>query len=310
MNLKKRDLTRFEMSIPSNKKNLLKLLLKLAFAGGALYFVLSKISFREILQVLSTANWYWLILALLLFVMSKVLSSFRLNQFFKVHQLQIAEMKNLQLYWLGMFYNLFLPGGIGGDAYKIFLLNKEFKTSSKSLFSAVLVDRLSGMSLLVFLAVVLLSFIESPYPFLKYSAVAAPLVLVGFYVFLIIFFKKYLPIFPSISLYSLFVQLLQLICVFFILKAFQIQENEISYLVLFLISSIVSVIPVSIGGIGIRELCFLYGSQILGLHEATAITVSFCFYLITMIGSFPGIIFIFKPIFTEEISEQYESERN
>jgi len=32
-----------------------------------------------------------------------------------------------------MFYNLFLPGGIGGDGYKIYLLNKLSNKSIKSL---------------------------------------------------------------------------------------------------------------------------------------------------------------------------------
>ncbi len=292
------------MSTPSNKKNGIKLLLKLIVAGAALYFVFNKISLKEILEVFSTANWFWLVIALILFIGSKIISSFRLNCFFRIHELALTELQNLKLYWLGMFYNLFLPGGIGGDAYKIYLLNKTFQTNSKALFSAVLVDRLSGMSLLLFLAAILMGFVPSSYPLLNYSLYLAPLVIVGFYFFLKLFFKQYLAIFLKVSGYSLFVQLAQLVSVYFILCAFHITENELAYLVLFLISSVVAVIPISVGGIGIRELCFLYGSELFGLDETLAISISFSFYLITMIGSFPGIVYVFKSIFPESEKDQ------
>ena len=59
------------------------------------------------------------------------------------------------------------------------------------------------------------------------------------------------------SLMSFLVQISQLISVFFILKALGVDELLFRYLFIFLISSIVAMLPISIGGMGLRELTFL-----------------------------------------------------
>ena len=104
-------------------KNYLKLLFKVALTATALYIVGRKINLPETKQILFRANAVWLFAALLLFNASKVLSAVRLNRFFSSIGLQLSQTYNLRLYYVGMFYNLFLPGGIGGDGYKVYLLN-------------------------------------------------------------------------------------------------------------------------------------------------------------------------------------------
>ncbi len=39
-----------------------------------------------------------------------------------------------------MFYNLFLPGGIGGDAYKGYVLKKKYEVKTKSVVSILVLD--------------------------------------------------------------------------------------------------------------------------------------------------------------------------
>src|SRR5690606_19345065 len=93
----------------------------------------------------SESNPAFLFLALITFVLSQIISASRLNTFFKGIGLKISEVYNFKVYLLGMFYNLFLPGGIGGDGYKIFLLRKKFKVRGRILFQAIFFDRLSGL---------------------------------------------------------------------------------------------------------------------------------------------------------------------
>jgi len=50
-----------------------------------------------------------------------------------------------------MFPNFFLPGGITGDRFKVYLLNKVFKTSVKKLLQIVLFDHLGGLVSVIFL---------------------------------------------------------------------------------------------------------------------------------------------------------------
>jgi glycosyltransferase 2 family protein len=47
--------------------------------------------------------------------------------FLKCTWVNIPEKHIIQLYLLGIYYNLFLPGGIGGDGYKIYLLKQKIK---------------------------------------------------------------------------------------------------------------------------------------------------------------------------------------
>jgi len=54
-------------------------------------------------------------------------------------------------YYIGMFYNLFLPGSVGGDAYKVFLLHEQGVGRTKPLILATLLDRLSGLAMLALL---------------------------------------------------------------------------------------------------------------------------------------------------------------
>ncbi len=277
-------------------KKWLGLLLKLLVAFVALYLVFQKISWSEIKEVLLGANYWLLLLGFLFFLFSKLVSAIRLNLFFRYHGLLLSEWINIQLYWLGMFYNLFLPGGISGDGYKVYWLKQHFNAPVKKLLSAVFVDRLSGMALLVFLAAVLLAFIEGPWKWLPWLALSAPMALAGLWVFLHWFFPMYKTLFRPIAAFSFVVQKAQLICVVFILLAFDISDGFVAYLLLFLVSSVAAVIPVSIGGIGIRELCFLYGAQLFDISEPAAVSVSFTFYVMTMLGSFAGIVWVFKGI--------------
>lgn len=278
------------------QKKWIGLVLKIVIASAALYLVFQKISWKEIYEILIRANYPLLALGFVFFLFSKLVSALRLNIFFRHHAVYLKEWINLQLYWLGMFYNLFLPGGISGDGYKVYWLKQKFNAPVKKLLSAVFVDRLSGMALLAFLAAILLALVDSPWPWLKWLAFLAPGVLLVFWIFLHLLFPVYKAIFVPISAYSLVVQKAQVICVIFILLAFNISEGFMAYLLLFLISSVAAVIPISIGGIGIRELCFLYGAQFFNISEPAAVSVSFTFYLMTMLGSFPGMIWLFRTI--------------
>jgi uncharacterized protein (TIRG00374 family) len=131
--------------MPQQFKNIFKLFIKLAVTAVCLWYVSKKIDWELTWRLLQQSNKWWLLAATVLFILSKVVSSFRLNIYFKAIDVRLSETGNLKLYWLGMFYNLFLPGGIGGDAYKVILLNRQRKGSVKLLSAAVLLDRVSGL---------------------------------------------------------------------------------------------------------------------------------------------------------------------
>ncbi len=274
-----------------SKKGILKLFLKVALTTLAAYVVIRKIDLDETKRILLTAHLFWLFLALILFNISKWISAIRLNLYFKMIGLDLTFKYNLILYYVGMFYNLFLPGGIGGDGYKVYLLNKKYKTSVRSLIGATLLDRINGMVALVFLALLLLLFIDFSYAGISWSYYLIGLLILTypvFYFFIRIFFRKFSGSFFKTNLASFGVQISQLICALFILWSLDIRSLYIEYQVLFLLSSIVAVLPFTIGGIGARELVFVFGANYLMIDKNTAVAFSLLFFILTAVSSFSG----------------------
>lgn len=275
-------------------KNYLKLLMKPCLTALAVYIVIRRIDLNETKRIFLQANLVWLIVALIFFNLSKLLSAFRLNSYFRTIGLHLDNLYNLKLYYLGMFYNLFLPGGIGGDGYKVYLLNRQYKTSLKDLISASLLDRISGLVALVFLAFLLgcflnLSALDSWVIWVLIGG--AVLSYPGYYISYRLIFRKFLAVFHQTNLLSIGVQGLQLICAWFILLAIGVNELYLEYQVVFLLSSVVAVLPFTIGGVGARELVFVFSAMYLSIDTSTAVAFSVLFFLITAISSFTGIFF-------------------
>ncbi|WP_300366319.1 lysylphosphatidylglycerol synthase transmembrane domain-containing protein [Hydrogenimonas sp.] len=276
-------------------KKKIKLLLKILLTTAALWFVLHKIDLDRLQTALQSANPLWLFGAFVTFNLSKIASALRLNLYFKTIGLKLETSYNLILYYVGMFYNLFLPGGIGGDGYKIYLLNRHFKQGVAILFQAVLLDRLSGLAALLFYAVLL--YAGSEYAMMHPSGTPLAL-LVAFLVFPIAyiatkrFFAPFLEVFKPTMAWGLGVQFLQLVSAWMIVESLGIDRMVLEYLTLFLISSVVAVLPLTIGGVGVRELTFLYGLEWIGQEPALGVTFSFLFFMITALSSFLGLFLL------------------
>ena len=279
------------------KKQLL-LLLKTGISAVLLYLIFLKIPFSEVSQTLLKAQWGILVLALLFFTISKALAAYRLQYFWRAIGVHFSHSYNLKLYLLGMFYNLFLPGGIGGDAYKGYVVKKAYKTPTKKIFGVLLVDRLSGLLLLCVFSALLAAMgvheILSPFKYL--FVVAIPLGILVYYLGVKKIYSYTLAVFWKAFALSAGVQMAQLIAAAFILLALGQDQEFGVYLLVFLVSSIVAVIPLTIGGIGSRELTFLYGAQWLALDYKTAIAMSLLFFFITAVVSITGIVYHFRAL--------------
>lgn len=281
----------------------LKTAFKIILSAAALFFVFTKIEVEEVLAIYRKSNLLYLIAAIILFSFSKLIAAIRLNRFFRAIGVKIREIYNLKLYSLGMFYNLFLPGGIGGDGYKIYLLNRKHDVKAGKIFWAVFHDRLSGVLALFCLAVILSLFIEInlDFNYKHWVWVMIPLALIILFLIIRKFFNYFSSIYLKTTGYSFAVQLVQTICAFFIFMAIGGNENKAGYLFIFLISSIVAMLPITIGGVGSREITFLYGSKLLGLDENLSIAMSLMFYIITAFVSFWGLYFSIRGDWEEKM---------
>ena len=282
----------------SNWKQWGKATLKITFSLAAVYLVYTRLEGEDLTGKFSGLRWGYLLPALLLFVASQLVSSFRLLYYFRSTGLEMPAVLNHKLYGLGMFYNLFLPGGIGGDGYKVFWINKKFGTKTKSLVTALLLDRFSGLIALIILITALGAGALEPW-LGSWWWLAFPATGLGVIVYYFLsgkLFPGYQSVFLPAHGLALGVQLLQLGAASCLLLAVSGESTSLwDYGLLFLLSSIAAVFPLSIGGLGAREMAFVYGAEWLGLEAATGFTISLLFYLLTALVSLSGVWFLFRP---------------
>lgn len=274
----------------------LKTALKIILTGGALVLVFQKIDTAQLFELSKNLSWPWLLPAIVLFVGSKIATAIRLNHYFSNIPLLLTAWENWRLYLIGMFYNLFLPGGIGGDGYKVYLLNKEFKTPVKELLQASLLDRLGGLIAILGLLFGILLWIELSLPFgepriIKMLLLVGLLgVIPGFWLIQKWFFPNFLPSFWQGIFWSLLGQLAQMAVVICLLLALGVEDKFMAYQGVFLLSSLVAVLPLTIGGVGARELVVVYAHGYAGIEESAAVAFSLLFFLITagtsLVGAF------------------------
>ena len=278
----------------------LKLSLKIIITALCIWYVSTKIDFGQAGSALAKAKWIFLIPAIAAFVLSKYFSAIRLNIYFRNIGLALTSASNLRLYWLGMFYNLFLPGSISGDAYKVILLTKRYGVPYKKTTSAALLDRLSGLTGLGLLLGIYGFFVFDDITISLLIAAGAVLGIIALYLVNRYWLKDFLPsFFPTLG-WGLLVQLAQVVCIYCIMSSLHIPLASHEYVFLFLLSSIVSVLPLTIGGLGIREVVFLEGSKYFGLENEQAVVISILFYLITVLVSAVGGYFVFKKPINDE----------
>jgi uncharacterized membrane protein YbhN (UPF0104 family) len=283
--------------LSEHTKKLLKLAIQTAVSVALIAFVLHKIDLSQVKQLLVRPEGLpWIFIALLLFNASKIASAFRLNVYQRHISVHLTEKQNLKLYYAGMFLNMFLPGGIGGDGYKILVLHRRDGTPVKKLLGITLADRVSGLLILLLLLCVLIPFLVLPWP-VPHIDLLALAGAVGICIAFVLMHRWLLNMVGAKMLsvfgYGVAVQSLQVICVAFLLLYLQVPlENYPAYLAVFLVSSVAAVLPLSFGGLGAREVTFFYCMNLLHLDSTHGVVASSGFFLITLVSSLTGIAFL------------------
>ena len=273
--------------------NIIKILLKLGFTLLLIYLVFQKIDMQQVKSVFLKSKPGYIVAAWLSYLASQVVSSWRLLGFLRSIGLNLGFGFNLRLYMLGMFYNVFLPGGIGGDGYKIYILRKKFQLPTKKIFISLLLDRVSGLWAICFLAVAL-TLLLPPFKTKEWWPV---IFIAGSLIYFLVYkfkFSTYLQNFIQAHGKAILVQTLQLVSAFFILSSQNFKGNSSPYLFSFLLSSLATVVPVSIGGLGIREYVIMHAAVFFSLDKPLAVFTTLCFYILSTLSALAGAWFVYR----------------
>ena len=237
-----------------------------------------------------------LIAAFIAFNASKIVGALRLNVYQRHAAIHLSERDNLRLYYAGMFLNVFLPGGIGGDGYKILVLHRSHTLPLRTVVTATLADRVSGILALLFMLCMLMPMLPLPWEaatVIVCAGAAAAAVVALFVLGHRWSIKLDLQELASVFVLGLAVQLLQLICMGMLLLYLGAPATHyIAYLAVFLISSVAATLPLSIGGLGMREATFLFGVNLVQLDPAYGVVASSWFFVVTVFSSLIGSLFL------------------
>lgn len=275
-------------------KNKLLTIFQVTITVFFIYYTLTKISIYKILEILKSADLLFILSASILYFLSQIISSERLWFILKANNLIISSKENIKLYMIGIFYNFFIPGGVGGDAYKGVLMNKKFQWSLKKIYKLLILDRLIGFGVIVCLILVFSGFILDLEFALKFGAILGPLYTLLFIAGKILVQK----IFDNEIVYnkaffiSHLIQILQFGSIILILISLGVSDNYFTFLYIFLISSVLSIF--SFGGIGIREYVFFTLATNTTVSPDIATSVGLIFTFSALVSSIPGLFFLMR----------------
>ena len=259
-----------------------------------IYYTLSKIDLNKILEVIKSADLLFILFASMVYFLSQIISSERLWFILKENNLIISSKENIKLYMIGIFYNFFIPGGVGGDAYKGVLMNKKFQWSLKKIYKLLILDRLIGFGVIICLIIVFSGFILDLEFISDFNFILVPLYALLFFVGRVLVQKIFNNkiVYTKAFFISHIIQIFQFGSIILILFSLGVTENYFTFLYIFLISSVLSIF--SFGGIGIREYVFFTLASNTAVDPDIATSVGLIFTFSALISSVPGLFFLIK----------------
>lgn len=142
------------MTVKSKKVRSLLLTMGRVVVGISLLVLLIVISDpAKIKNDISNVNLLLLGIAFLVYIASMAVVAFRWQILLKTQDIHISIWKLIRYYFIGFFFNNFLPSSIGGDVTRIYNIARQNVDISDS-FSCVFVERLIGFLAMAFLSLI------------------------------------------------------------------------------------------------------------------------------------------------------------
>ncbi|MFX4263017.1 lysylphosphatidylglycerol synthase transmembrane domain-containing protein [Pelotomaculum propionicicum] len=136
-----------------SKKSVIHLI-KVIVSGLLLSWLIYSFDWIALLDVFGTADPGWLIMAGFFIVISMVVSVCKWSLVLKAEGINLPWLQLWKAYWIGIFFNNFLPSSIGGDGIRILHVGRSISNMAGAA-SSVVIERLlatAGLALTGLLA--------------------------------------------------------------------------------------------------------------------------------------------------------------
>lgn len=131
-------------------RRVLTILVRLAVTLGGLAYILNHIAWQAVVRSLAQANIAWLALAAGLVTASLAWRTVRWQVLLQGLGVETPYSRLLRLYFIGNFFNSFLPSGFGGDVVRAVEAWQAMPADVAA--GTVIMDRLSGLMMLFVMA--------------------------------------------------------------------------------------------------------------------------------------------------------------
>jgi len=308
-------------SYVKNQK-LVALVVKITITTALIYWIIAQIEITQLLNTLQSTKASYLIAAIAIHSLAFMLFSVR---WWYLYHIQDRNCKYAQIvgsYYLGLFFNNILPTGMGGDVVRILRL-KGKGLNTHILVSSTLVDRILGLVSILLMGLVAVIFTPNLDLSADIKMVIAALG-IALTLFLIFIFSNCTAklanrFFNRENKFSHFIinivstlheyrrkrtQVLGSLCISFVAQYLIIFcylligasiGMDIPFSIYFTIIPIVFVassLPISIGGLGVRESVLVSLLLFFQVDPQMAIALSLLYFAIIVLITLPGAILI------------------
>ena len=293
-------------------------------------YILFNIGFGKIIHAFSLIPWHYYILALLVFIPKLLLAGLKWQYINKNQDIYISYFTVIRLYLLGLFYGSVTPGAIGMHI-RVYYLRKKANVSFEKCIANSLIEGtlaiLAGLFLSIFGSLLILNSYPGVLPLIIGFFIMYVLAFTffmehkrgeGFFTFII---RPFLPhatkenleyiisrlykdiprlrdlLFPFTS--ELIIWLIAATQVYVLSLAFSIPIPYVEFILLSIVSVIISnIIPLSIGGLGVREGTFVVLLSTYGVSFEVAFVLSLAGFLVKNL--IPGLFGLIISLFEKE----------
>jgi glycosyltransferase 2 family protein len=292
-----------------------KIWIKVAVSITILTVLLRSVELGRIYQVLSGVNLLYASSALGLIFVSVLFAAFKLTKVIQSSSIRIGWSSVTRICLISQSFNQILPGRVGGDVIRIFYLAKVENLDKLKALSAVVFDRFSNL-----LSMLLIGCIAAPLHFLAqhqkfiYFLWGCSLVLLILLLSHSLIFSKIESIIGKhLTGRAEFIKRLlgtaytfnHSLKFLFLATLFQLIVILVNYCVGLALGftlplgyycafipllALVTLVPVSLGGLGVRELSYVFFLGLEGISTPDALGFSILIFVLLLLSSLPGLV--------------------
>jgi len=142
-----------ENQIPNkDKKSWKQAALKVAVSAVLLFIIFSKVDTKELAKNIRLLDFRYAIFAPIFIIIHYCIGGMRWKMLLPSEEARQLPVKYLiNLYFIGSFFNNFMPTSVGGDVYKMYQLGKKLKNTAVG-FASTFMERFTGIVSLVLIS--------------------------------------------------------------------------------------------------------------------------------------------------------------